>query len=367
VESRQPFAAPASSKGGPKRGLRLCAIAAAVLLPTAASLLAREDPATVTRVIDGDTIEVGIAGRAEKVPLIGVDTPETVDPRKPVEFFGKEASEFTRKLVEGKQVVLRNELGGQDRDKYGRLLRYVYMEDGTFVNAEIIKQGFGHAYVVYPFSHMEEFRAYERQARENGLGLWGATEAKAEPGQARAPTEGLFVGSSQSNKYHRLNCVWAQKIGPANLVTFKSPRKRRAGATFPVRSASRRPLQVRSSRPRLVRSAHRVGRRPLLATTSSTSPEPVPSTTSPGAASVLNWRSADKTVRCSRRFHRRFWSIRTVCGTPARDAAGGTRRSPGRSSRPAPRTERWSRVRRSRRGFKGLDGRKGPSTYDHFA
>jgi endonuclease YncB( thermonuclease family) len=62
-----------------------------------------------------------------------------------VEYFGKEASAFTKQLCEGKQVVLRDELGGQDRDKYDRLLRYVYLEDGTHVNAEIIKQGYGHA------------------------------------------------------------------------------------------------------------------------------------------------------------------------------------------------------------------------------
>jgi len=198
-------------------------VTASLLLAPAASYQAKEETATCTRVIDGDTIEISVAGYVEKVRLISVDTPETVDPRKPVQFFGKEASEFTRHLVEGKHVVLRDELGGHDRDKYARLLRYVYLEEGTFVNAEIVKQGYGHAYLVFPFSHMEEFRTYERQAREKGLGLWGSTEVKSEPGQARAPTEGRFVGSSQSNKYHLPDCVWARKISPANLVTFKSP------------------------------------------------------------------------------------------------------------------------------------------------
>lgn len=198
-------------------------LVAALAVCTPAALKAKDDPATVLRVIDGDTIEVRIGGRVEEVRLIGVDTPETVHPNRPVEAFGKEASQFTRNLVDGKLVILRDERGGQDRDKYGRLLRYVYLEDGTFVNAEIIKQGYGHAYVAFPFSHMEEFRTYERQAREKGLGLWGSTETKAEPGQARAPTEGQLVGSSQSNKYHRHDCVWAQKISAANLVTFKSP------------------------------------------------------------------------------------------------------------------------------------------------
>jgi len=89
--------------------------------------------------------------------------------------------------------------------------------------------------VVYPFSHMEEFRTYERQAREKGLGLWGSTETKAEPGQARAPTAGPYVGSSQSNKYHRPDCVWAKKISPANLVTFKSPEEARRRGYVPCK------------------------------------------------------------------------------------------------------------------------------------
>jgi micrococcal nuclease len=124
-----------------------------------------------TRVIDGDTIVVTIGGQEEKVRLIGVDTPETVHPRKPVEYFGKEASEFTRRMVEGKGIRL--EYDWQTRDKYRRLLAYVYIEDGTFLNAEIIKQGYGFAYTRYPFKHLDDFRQYEKEAREHNRGLWG--------------------------------------------------------------------------------------------------------------------------------------------------------------------------------------------------
>ncbi|MEK6808764.1 MAG: thermonuclease family protein, partial [Nanoarchaeota archaeon] len=115
-----------------------------------------------TRIIDGDTIVIKIDGRQEKVRLIGVDTPETVHPNKPIEHFGKEASEFTRSLVESKKVRL--EYDWQKRDKYGRLLTYVYLEDGTFLNAEIIRQGYGHAYTKFPFKYLEQFRQYEREA-----------------------------------------------------------------------------------------------------------------------------------------------------------------------------------------------------------
>jgi len=123
-----------------------------------------------TRVVDGDTIVVDIEGKQEKVRLIGVDTPETVHPSKPVEYFGKEASEFTKHMVEGKKVRL--EYDWQKRDKYGRLLAYVYLEDETFLNAEIIKQGYGFAYTKYPFKYLEDFRQYEKEARENRKGLW---------------------------------------------------------------------------------------------------------------------------------------------------------------------------------------------------
>lgn len=121
------------------------------------------------RVVDGDTIVVEGLG---KVRLIGIDTPETVHPNKPVEFFGKEASAFTKKLVEGKRVRL--EWDFQKTDKYRRYLAYVYLVEGdVFVNEEIVKQGFGFAYTKYPFRYMERFRALEREAREAGRGLWG--------------------------------------------------------------------------------------------------------------------------------------------------------------------------------------------------
>ena len=121
----------------------------------------------VKRVVDGDTI---LLTNGERVRLIGVDTPETKHPQKPVQRFGKEAYLFTKRMVEGKEVRL--EYDWQRRDKYNRLLAYVYLLDGTFLNAEIIKQGYGFAYTRFPFKYLEEFRGYEREARENKRGLW---------------------------------------------------------------------------------------------------------------------------------------------------------------------------------------------------
>lgn len=127
----------------------------------------------VMRAVDGDTIELS---DGEKVRLIGVDTPETVHPNRPVEAFGKEASAFTKREIEGQSVRLEFDQGNahlNHKDKYGRTLAYVYrMKDGFFLNAEIIKQGYGHAYTRFPFKYLEEFRQYEHEARENKRGLW---------------------------------------------------------------------------------------------------------------------------------------------------------------------------------------------------
>jgi micrococcal nuclease len=124
----------------------------------------------VERVVDGDTL---VLDGGERVRLIGVDTPETVHPERPVERFGKEASEFTRRMAEGRAVRLEFDSAGAGRtDRYGRTLAYVYLEDGTFLNAEIIRQGYGFAYTRFPFRYLEEFRRLEHEARADRRGLW---------------------------------------------------------------------------------------------------------------------------------------------------------------------------------------------------
>ncbi|MCX7786992.1 MAG: thermonuclease family protein [Spirochaetes bacterium] len=130
--------------------------------------------ATVTRVVDGDTIEVALEGKAYKVRLIGVDTPETVAPGRAVERFGKEASQFTRSKLEKKTVYLA--FDWELNDRYGRLLAYVYLPDRTCFNAELIRLGYGHAYTKYPFQFLEEFRKLEAEARQAKRGLWKSSK-----------------------------------------------------------------------------------------------------------------------------------------------------------------------------------------------
>lgn len=125
--------------------------------------------ALVTHVTDGDTIGVGRGWRYETVRLIGIDTPETVHPEKPVEFFGPEASEFTRGQLKGKTVHLELEPSTQ-YNNYGRLLAYVFLMDGTLFNVELIKQGYARVSAPSPFHRYKEFRLHEREARIAGTG-----------------------------------------------------------------------------------------------------------------------------------------------------------------------------------------------------
>lgn len=161
---------------------------------------------TVTRVIDGDTIVVQGVGT---VRLIGVDTPETSDPRVPVRVFGAEATAFTTRLAQRRPVRL--EFEGRRKDRYDRTLAYVYLPGGALLNAEIIRQGYGHAYTEFPFARMEEFRSLEKEAAAAGRGLWGQ-DPPVETALAAFRAEGVQAGTETvyvtrtGEKYHNAGC-----------------------------------------------------------------------------------------------------------------------------------------------------------------
>jgi micrococcal nuclease len=131
----------------------------------------------VDRVIDGDTIVISEEGHNETVRLLGIDTPETVDPRKPVQCFGEEASAETKSLLDGREVTLQSDPTQSDRDKYGRLLRYVFRADGLFVDEYLVKQGFAREYTYFgvPYKYQTAFRADQSAAQLAGLGLWATS------------------------------------------------------------------------------------------------------------------------------------------------------------------------------------------------
>ncbi|MEA2453152.1 MAG: micrococcal nuclease [Actinomycetota bacterium] len=168
--------------------LSACAATHPVILDTQAPATRLEEPpgyevATVTRVVDGDTIEATITSVTEgpgqgeaaigtnyDIRLIGIDTPESVKPGSPVECFGKEASAATKALLEGEEVTLVKDV--EETDRYDRLLRYVYLGD-EMANARLVANGYASVYTYPPnVRHADLFVQLEREARDNSRGLW---------------------------------------------------------------------------------------------------------------------------------------------------------------------------------------------------
>lgn len=129
----------------------------------------------VKKVVDGDTIQVEIKGESKTIRFIGINTPETVDPRRPVQCFGVEASNETKKLLEGKKVILEKDVS--ETDKYNRLLRYVFLrlDDGQllFVNDYLVREGFANSSSYPPdIKYQKQFDEAQEVARNEQRGLW---------------------------------------------------------------------------------------------------------------------------------------------------------------------------------------------------
>ena len=145
-----------------------------------------KDIRLVQRVVDGDTF---VLEGGDRVRMLGIDTPEKFESqkldndvsrsgmdKKTIQRLGELASGYTKKLIEGKKVILIPESNYEDKDKYGRLLRYVYLEDGTFVNKKIVEDGYANAYRRFSVSKLDEIIQAEKEARQNRKGLWGNVE-----------------------------------------------------------------------------------------------------------------------------------------------------------------------------------------------
>jgi micrococcal nuclease len=187
---------------------------------------------TVKRVVDGDTFETTTG---EKVRLIGVDTPETVKPNHPVEPYGKEASQFTKQLLEGKTLTLRFDV--EPYDKYHRLLAYAYLPDGTFVNDKLVRDGYARVMTIPPnVAFAEQFLAAEREAREHHRGLWGLQQQDGKTDE-RISAEKKIKGNINSKgekiyhlpgsrDYERTKAeVWFATEEEAKAAGFRPPRR----------------------------------------------------------------------------------------------------------------------------------------------
>jgi len=199
-----------------------------------------KEKAKVTRVIDGDTMEVELNGKVYKVRYIGINSPEYNQP------YGDEATQANSSLVLGKTVILEKDVS--ETDKYGRLLRYVYVGN-LFVNAHLVKYGWAQASTYPPdVKYSDLFVSLEREARENNLGCWfipEETEEEPPPPteeEPPPPTEEepppptkKFVGSKKSDVYHYPTCRYVKKILPENIIWFSSVEDARAHGYRPCK------------------------------------------------------------------------------------------------------------------------------------
>ncbi|WP_103105431.1 thermonuclease family protein [Brevibacillus reuszeri] len=206
--------------------------------------------ATVKRVVDGDTFELE---NGEKVRMIGMDTPETVKPNHPVEPYGKEASNFTKELLTGQKVTLKFDV--EPYDKYKRLLAYVYLSDGTFVNEKLVRDGYAHIMTIPPnVAKADLFLEAEREAREQNRGLWGLQDenkadskkkenqpkksAKESANKAEQPPEGKLIKGNINSKgdkiyhvpgsasYEQTNAeMWFATEEEAQAAGFRAPKR----------------------------------------------------------------------------------------------------------------------------------------------
>lgn len=134
----------------------------------------------IARFVDGDTIDVKMNGATETVRMIGVDTPETHRPNTPVQCYGPQAAEFTKTLIGSNNVRLQADSLDTNRDRYGRLLRYVFLPDGTLIEDKLISEGYGFAYTLFPFEKKDQFLASMTTAQNSHKGLWAACQVHQE-------------------------------------------------------------------------------------------------------------------------------------------------------------------------------------------
>lgn len=175
----------------------------------------------VASITDGDTIKVNINGAVETIRFIGMDTPETKDPRKPVQCFGFKATSKMQSYAQSKKVRLEADGSQGDRDRYGRLLRYVYTDDGKNIAYEMIKGGFAHEYTYnLPYKYQAQFKTAQKYARDNDKGLWSPSTCNGNTNQQHAPkpkpepSPKPQAATPPSNVYYK-NCTAARDAGAA--------------------------------------------------------------------------------------------------------------------------------------------------------
>jgi micrococcal nuclease len=203
--------------------------AAEQIQPTDTAQRQEEKFYKVTKTVDGDTIEVQIGKKKEKIRLIGVDTPETKDPRKPVQCFGKEASAVTKKKLLNKKVHLEVDAKQGEKDKYQRVLAYIILEDGTNFNEWLIKEGYAFEYTYnVPYKYQKQFKNAEKYAMENNRGLWDENTCNGNGRKKSATSKdnhAFYLSKMAKTKYYcDTDDTW-KNLSQTNLLRYESEEK----------------------------------------------------------------------------------------------------------------------------------------------
>jgi micrococcal nuclease len=135
----------------------------------------------VLKIVDGDTIKINYQGKIETIRLIGIDTPELKDNRDQVECYANEASQHLTDILKNQSIILEADSTQGETDRYGRLLAYIFLKDGTNINQKMLADGFAYEFTYdEPYKYQEEFKAAEKNAKTQKLGLWADTTCKGE-------------------------------------------------------------------------------------------------------------------------------------------------------------------------------------------
>ena len=175
--------------------------------------------AKVTQVVDGDTIKVRLQGREYTLRLIGMDTPETVDPRKSVQCYGPEASNFAKRLLNNKTVHLETDKSQGELDKYARMLRYIWLPDGRMYNYVAVLEGYAREYTYKSaYRYSSDFSSAQSDARTNGRGLWDRSNCNGANSSATQPANATPKRNFDNNNDGKVTCSDFNTQAEANIA-----------------------------------------------------------------------------------------------------------------------------------------------------
>lgn len=180
----------------------------------------------VTDVVDGDTMKINVEGSTVTIRLIGIDTPETVDPRKPVECFGKEASNYLESLLLNTTITLAYDEHQKSVGAYNRINAYVYNQNGLFINHHLIEEGYAYEYTYDPkYQYRSLFKQAQRNAEMNQRGLWSPDTCNGVPSEAHITEDIIYYTSSWpgSQYYYPNTCsAWKTLKDSSYRISFSN-------------------------------------------------------------------------------------------------------------------------------------------------